>query len=260
MTVAGKINTLALSISVAASLLLTITVLQREYSLARERLIVQSFDRVQSQPQLQVAIYFKDQTAIQAELKDLIESSPTIRFAILWDSADSQLGRLERGASSKYKLAPFSDIRGDTSVAEMSITTSRSTVAADGIDLPIAPLVGDVTWDLTIPVFSVFSPLQQNISREEFGAALANFRSAGSLHVIGYVHLGISRTLLLRQILPQLGITLAMALAFILLCAIFSRYVIRRITAPFSIINRMADDIASGNAVKYQGIENSGEF
>ena len=51
-----------------------------------------------------------------------------------------------------------------------------------------------------------------------------------------------------------------MYISFILLCIIFSRYVTRRITAPFSTIKRMADDIASGNAVKYHGIENSGEF
>jgi diguanylate cyclase (GGDEF)-like protein len=52
----------------------------------------------------------------------------------------------------------------------------------------------------------------------------------------------------------------ALALAFILFSAMFSRYITRKITAPFSIIKRMADDIASGHAVKYQGSENSGEF
>jgi diguanylate cyclase (GGDEF)-like protein len=47
---------------------------------------------------------------------------------------------------------------------------------------------------------------------------------------------------------------------FILLSSVFSRHMARRITAPFSMIKRMADDISSGTAVQPRGLESSGEF
>ena len=260
MTVAGKIHALVLAISIAAGVLLTVIAAQREYSVARETLIKQSFDHVQSQPQLQIAIYFKDQVELEAVLQDFIQSSPAIRFAIVRDSQGSQLARLQHANTPEYDLGPFRQIRGNISVADMGLTTHQQKVETAGLEQLLNGPGGDLTWNLTIPVFSVISPLQQSIGRSEFGTALAKSRSAGSLHVIGYVHLGISRTKLLLQILPHLGVVAGLGLAFILLCAFFSRYVTRRITAPFSTIKRMADDIAMGNAVKYQGIEKSGEF
>ena len=56
MTIAGKINALVLGIAVVAGCLLTATTLFREYALARERLVKQSHNSIQSQPQLQVAM------------------------------------------------------------------------------------------------------------------------------------------------------------------------------------------------------------
>ena len=103
-------------------------------------------------------------------------------------------------------------------------------------------------------------PTQQGIQPGRFGSALASSRKVASLYVIGYAHVGISRTMVLVQILPAVWVALGTALAFILLCTIFSRFVTRKITAPFSTIVRMADDIAAGRAVAAKGLENSGEF
>lgn len=259
MTIAGKINALVLSISIAAACLLTATAVHREYSLARERLIQQSRDSVQSQPQLQVAIYLRDQPELVAALQGFTDSSPTILYANVRDAGGNILSRLQQPNTPEYQLAPFDQIRGNTSGVEVSMTSYRE-FAMTGMQQPVVPIIGDTIWDLTIPVFSVINPLQNNISRSEFGAALANTRTASSLHVIGYVHLGISRAMLLLEILPSLGLVLGMSLTFILLCVIFGRHITRRITAPFSIIKGMAGDIALGNAVQSRGLESSGEF
>jgi len=259
MTIAGKINALVLSISIAAACLLTATAVHREYSLARERLIQQSRDSVQSQPQLQVAIYLRDQPELVAALQGFIDSSPAILYANVRDAGGNILSRLQQPNTPEYQLAPFDQIRGNTSGIEVSMTSHRE-FATTGTQQPVVPIIGDTLWDLTIPVFSVINPLQNNISRSEFGAALANSRTASSLHVIGYVHLGISRTILLLEILPSLGFVVGMSLTFILLCVIFGRHITRRITAPFSIIKGMAGDIALGNAVQSRGLESSGEF
>jgi len=259
MTIAGKINALVLSISIAAGCFLTATALLREYTVTREHLINQSYDRVQSQPQLQVAIYLNDQFELRATLQDLLKNSPVIRYAIVRDVAGTPLSRLQQPNTPEIPLAPFEDMHSGTSVVDMRITSHRSDVAAIGRHLLKLP-GGDLVWDLTIPVLSVINPQQHNLSRAELGSALANSRTATSLHVIGYVQLGMSRSALLLEILPTVGTVAAITLLFILLSAIFSRYMTRKITAPFSIIKRMAGDIALGSAVTSQGLENSGEF
>jgi diguanylate cyclase (GGDEF)-like protein len=259
MTIAGKINALVLSISIAAGCILTAIALFREYSVTREHLINQSYDRVQSQPQLQVAIYLNDQVELRATLRDLLKNSPVIRYAIVRNVGGALLSRLQQPDTPDIPLAPFEDLRGNTSVVDMRITSHRSDVAAIGRHQLTLP-GGDLVWDLTIPVLSVINPLQHNLSRGELGGALANSRAATSLHVIGYVQLGMSRSALLLEILPTVGAVAGITLVFILMSAIFSLFMTRKITAPFSIIKRMADDISLGTAVTSQGLEKSGEF
>ena len=260
MTIAGKINALVLVIAVVAGCLLTVTTAVREYSLARERVVKESRNSVQSQPQLQVAIYMHDRPELEASLQGFIDSSPSIRYAVIRDTVGTPLNRLSQLAVPEFEEAPFEQVRGTSSVVEMGITSHRSQVTGEGLYKLAALVGGDLIWDLTVPVFSVISPLQTNISRRDLGAALADSRKAASLHVIGYVQLGISHTSLLLEILPAVAKTLVLALIFILICSIFSRYITRRITAPFSIIKRMADDISAGKDVNPQGLEHGGEF
>jgi diguanylate cyclase (GGDEF)-like protein len=260
MTIAGKINALVLAVAVAAACILTGTATQREYSQARKRLFEQSIDRVQSQPQLQVAIFLKDETELQATLQSLIKSSPAILYANIRDPEGTVLSHRQKPDTPEYPPAPFDTIRRNVSVVDTDITSHRGEPALAN-HMQWLALPGDnLIWDFTIPVFSVINPLQKNISRQDLGAALAESRQATSLYVIGYVNLGISRSILLLGVLPVIGAIAGIALVFVLLCAAFSTYMTRRITAPFSIIKRMADDIAAGTAVQPRGLEKSGEF
>jgi diguanylate cyclase (GGDEF)-like protein len=260
VTITGKINALVLAIAIAAGCMLVATAAQREYSLTRARLIQQLYDRVQSQPQLQVAIYYQDHEELQATLRDLLKSSSTILYAVIRNQGGNELERLQQPDTAALEMLSFDQMRGDNSVVEMSISAQRNDFAMGKFKSLAALPGGNVLWDLNIPVFSVVNTLQKNINRQEFGAALAHTRTATSLHVVGYVQLGISRALLWLQVVPTIATVVAIALAFILLCSIFSQYMTRRITAPFSMIKRMADDIASGVAVQPRGLEKSGEF
>jgi len=259
VTIAGKINALVISIAVAAGCILTATAFQREYTLARDHLFEQSIDAVQSQPQLQVAIYLDDKNELQASLQELLKSSPAILFAVVYDTNGRALSQLRKPDSPEFELPPLKQVRDSVSVVEIGKSARRGRVIADQSGQP-ASAGAEQIWDLTVPVFSVVNPLQKNITRGELGAALAQSRVATSLHVIGYVHLGISRARLVAGIVPTVAAMAALAIGFVLLCAIFSGYMTRRITAPFSAIKRMADDIASGAAVNPTGVENSGEF
>ncbi len=259
MTIAGKINALVISIAVAAGCILTATVLLLGYSSAREQIIKQSANLVQSQPQLQVAIYLKDFNELRATLQDILQSSPAIVYAIARDQTGLELNRAEQADMQEYESTAFADIRGNTSVVETSLTPRRGSFSggtAGALNLPGSELV----WDLTVPVLSVVNPLDENLDREMLGAALASARSASSLHVVGYVQIGISRSQLLKGLVPTVLVVMGVAMAFILLCSVFSRHMARRITAPFAVIKRMADDISSGAAVQTRGLESSGEF
>ena len=262
MTITGKINALVISIAVAAGCILTATALQREYRLARDHLFEQSINAVQSQPQLQVAIYFNDQVELQATAQELLKSSEALLFAAIVDTQGRLLSESQKPGAPEYDIALFRDARDGLSPTEIGKIPRRGTgVTAESGQRSSTSTHGEVwLWDITIPVFSIINPLQKNITRTELGSALAKSRVATSLHVIGYVHLGVSRSRLLMSIFPSVVPVVAIAVAFILLCAIFSRYMTRRITAPFSAIKRMADEIASGAAVQPTGLENSGEF
>ena len=72
MTVAGKINALVIIIAVVAACLMIAATLQREYSTARDLLLEQSSAAVRGQPQLQVAIYHREQSVQQSLLQDLL--------------------------------------------------------------------------------------------------------------------------------------------------------------------------------------------
>lgn len=257
MTIAGKINALVISIAVVAGCVLTATVSLSEYFSKRDRLIEQSINLVQSQPQLQVAIYLRDSQELQATLTDLQSSSAAIVYAVARNQTGIELSRVQAGDAPPYELASFDQTRGSASVLETSLTSNPNEFSGTGS--AASPPRG-LVWDLTIPVLSVVNPFNENIDREELGAALAKSRSAKSLYVVGYVQLGISRWLVIQEILPSILTIVVISMLFILLCSIFSRLIARRITVPIAIIKRMADDISSGTSVQPLGLEKSGEF
>ena len=259
MTVAGKINALVVLISAAAGFLLTVYIVQSEYQFARTQLIQQSSALVQSQPHLQVAIYYRDTPALQEALGGFIDLSPAVRYAVIENPTGKPVSRQEQPNSAGYTLPPFDRARGNVSVVEQGLTSHRSQTVPTGLGWLGKIGAGDKIHDLTIPVFSVINPLEEDVQRSAFGDTLTDPGRINSLHVIGYVHLGISRTMLFAGILPTAGITGGVALVFVLLCAIFSRVMTRRITAPYSTLVRVADDMAAGKLDPSVRLEGGGE-
>jgi len=257
VTVAGKINALVVSISVLAGALLASYSLWRDYSLLRQQVIEHSSGRVNNQPQWQTAVHFGDRDEQLVLLRELLDSSPAIRFAVLRTTSGKALGGV---GATPAELAPLARIRSGVPDAEIGFAAHGNEFPSTGIEQLLHSFRNDIVWDLTIPVVSVVNPLRRDIDRREFGEAIANSRSAPSFFVVAYVQLGISRLTLVAQTLERAPDVLGMALAFILLSGLLSRYVTRRITAPFSTLKRMADDIAAGGVVTYEGIEKSSEF
>ena len=245
MTVAGKINALVIAIAAAAGCLLIAHTVHSEYRDSLDRIIEQASTGVASQPQLQLDIYYRDIGALGNLLEGFTSSSPAIKYAIIHDPAGAPLAR--KGRAANAPLLP--DIRGNASPSDQ-VLTSQTTDQG----------MAEHLYVLTVPVLSLVNPLEKNVSRSTFGAALSTATEAASLHVVGYVQLGISRLQLLRGTLPAAALTAGFSLLFVLLCAAVSIFFTRRITAPFSLLVRVADDIAAGKLDQSMRLEGGGEL
>ncbi|MFT4517702.1 MAG: diguanylate cyclase (GGDEF)-like protein [Halioglobus sp.] len=260
MTVAGKIYALVTLIAAIGGTLLTTSITYFQYTSQRDTLLQQTFENVAANDLLQVAVFHNDQAQQQAFLQDQLDSSAAVRYALILDPAGTPVVVKQQAGMPAYPEQLFDSIRGGASVADESLTFHSSNDAPDDQGMLTLLMGGDKIWDLTIPVLSVISPLQKNISRSDFANALTSVEEAKSRYVIGYAHVGISRSGVMLQTLPTLYLALGLALGFIALSVIFGRYMTRRITLPFSTLVKMADDIAAGRAVESRGLEPSGEF
>jgi diguanylate cyclase (GGDEF)-like protein len=253
MTVAGKINALVIAIATVAGCLIVAHTFQNEYHAEFDRVVEQSSTTVQAHPHLQLDIYYRDTGALGEALKLFTAVSPAIQFAIVTNPEGNPLARRLQSGRGASSLPPFGRIRGDASpVAQV--------VASRGVNTPgISGLVERI-FDLTLPVISLINPTEVDVPRSVFSQALAAPENVDSRYVIGYVHVGISRLSLLRESLLSTTITAIIAAIFVLLCAVSSHFITRRITAPFSRLVRVADDIAGGKIDQSTRLEGGGEL
>ncbi|MEZ5502021.1 MAG: hypothetical protein R3E50_04955 [Halioglobus sp.] len=132
MTIAGKVNALVLAIAIAAGCILSATTFVREFAQARERLLQQASDRVASQPQLQVDIYFHDEPELRATLQAFLKLSPAVRYAVIRDTNGTVISRLQPTDTPEYALMAFDLARGSSAVVETSMNSHRSEIAPAG--------------------------------------------------------------------------------------------------------------------------------
>ncbi len=259
MTVAGKINALIITLSLFASSVLTAFVVVSEYHSQRDKIRIQSTAEVKSQPQLQLDIYFNDTAALRQTL-NTFSSSAGIQYTLVRDAQGKILARQDSGSFAPYKLVKFDTLRREVSVVEEGFVPHYPPEYSGSYTWLASLTGGAKIFDLTIPIFSVVNPLEKQLIRSDFGYALTAPEAVDSLHVIGYVQLGISRTALFASIIPFVIKILVLGLLFVLVCGIISMLVTRRITAPLSRLAKMADRVASGQTDRPLKIEGSGEI
>ena len=258
MTVAGKINALVIVVLVVAGFMVVAHLVTREYTVQRDLLISESSAKVTSQPQLQLAIYFNDRSALNNSLDGFL-ASKAIRHAEIVSAAGERVAGRDQLGLVHYRPANFGEIRSGLSPVDEGFAERKTHHAPPEYELIATLTGGDKLFDMTIPVFSVLNPNNENLTRRNFGDALIAADSVESLHVIGYIHLVISRTLILSGIMPFIGITLVGYVLMVLLCSVVTMVVSRRITAPLARLVRIADGISSGEIDQNLQIDGSGE-
>jgi diguanylate cyclase (GGDEF)-like protein len=260
MTIAGKVNSLVVSIALLSLAMFTTFVAQQTYHQAREDLVRQAVAQVAGQPQLQVAVYYNDQQQLQFALNQFLTLSPAVRYAVMHSAQKETLSRVNRFWSSADELPSFTLLRDGAAPTERASTTRAEKITPPGMELVSLVTGGENVTNLTIPVFSAINPLAKDVSRADFGIALTDPSRINSLFVVGYLNVAISSSLLRSQTLPAIGLTLLAGGILVIIFAVLANLSTRRITRPLNQLSKVADGISSGNLAAQVAVEDAGEL
>jgi len=259
MTIAGKINALVLAITAFLGALASGFLADREFRLQRDTVVEQTRALVASLPELQVDMYFQDKAGVDQSLQRFLEPFP-VSYVVLHNPAGVVLAQHSRAAPNASVLPTFALLRNQLGPSEVAQTVLDGDTPAAGSNLLHALLNADRNIHLSIPVFSALNPLETNHTPADFGAALMQPETVGSLHIIGYLQVAISLKAILNEVLPLIVTTLIVSLLLMALSSYLTLTITRRITAPLSNMARVADEIAAGKFEDSVPVEGTGEI
>ena len=259
MTIAGKINALVLAITAFLGALASGFLADREFRLQRDTVVEQTRALVASLPELQVDMYFQDKAGVDQSLQRFLEPFP-VSYVVLHNPAGVVLAQHSRAAPNASVLPTFALLRNQLGPSEVAQTVLDGDTPAAGSSLLHALLNADRNIHLSIPVFSALNPLETNHTPADFGAALMQPETVGSLHIIGYLQVAISLKAILNEVLPLIVTTLIVSLLLMALSSYLTLTITRRITAPLSNMARVADEIAAGKFEDSVPVEGTGEI
>ena len=258
MTIAGKINALILAITIFLGALATGVTAAREFRIERDAAIERTLALAAGLPELQVNLYFNDMAGVDRSLRRFLEPFP-VSYVVLYDATGKILSQQSRVSAAAPEKPPFELLRSNLGPTESGEITLDGMVPAAGNGLLQALLRPARNIQLSIPVFSALNPLERDHTIADFGAAMMQPDTVGSLHIVGYLQVAISLRSILVSLVPAVGITMLVSLLLVLLSSYLTLTITRRITAPLSNMARVADEIASGKLHDSVPVEGSGE-
>ncbi len=259
MTIASKLNVLFVSAALLLALVLTGFTAWREYHIVLDRTVDAVLAGVQSRPDLQVEIYRRNDAGL-GQLLDALLETPAVSAAIVRDGLGDVLAQREGGKTPESLSPPFKLLRGDLSAVDTGLMALDSEMEPAGTGLWAALIDTDLPMYLTLPVFTAVNPAQRGLKPYDFFVAPAGPAANGSLRIIGYLQLQISRAELLAGIGPVISRIIYVSLGLIALCGVGIALVTRRITRDLSRLALLADEVASGKLQKPVKIDASGEI
>jgi diguanylate cyclase (GGDEF)-like protein len=257
MTIAGKINALVLAITIFLGVLATAFTAQREYRSHLTHVSERTVALLAGLPDLQVDIYFRDMNKLVQTAQRFLEP-PSVSYLVLYDTDGELILQQGRDVSPVPTIPAFYLLRRDVSATEPGELVLRGDSPGSD-DLLSAVMSKDTLIQLTLPVFSSLSPLLQNLTVADFGAAVLQPEAIGSLHIIGYLQVAISPRSVLVGIMPVIVAMAIASLILVILSSYLSLAITRRITVPLSRMAQVADEIASGQLKDTVEVEGAGE-
>ncbi len=257
MTVAGRINLMVVSTASVMALLILISSGIREYFVLRDGLVSELTTEITRETALAADLQLRERRTLHDFLERLQTLSPAITYVRI-DTVDGiEVVEQSRIEEIEGKLPPLNVLRGGAANAETGLSPQEGLPPPEAAGLMASLTGGELVLNASIPILSGLNPLREDLTRRDFGESLA--QPTGSQFVAGYVHVGVSRSMLLVLLLPTLGTLAGIALGLLLVGSfIVTRYT-RKLTGPLARLARMADDITAGNVGEPLTIDGEGE-
>jgi len=219
---------LAVLVSVAVSIYMVYTAYQRDH----HHFIKESINTASRHEQgLEKAIYFHDKATLRQVANTFFKNN-TVTYAQIFDASGKPLFNK---ILAPGQLPPFKEVRNNT--GHLDISRHDFTDTGTNTDY----------LDIIVPVFSAINPVYKNISPELFIKTLLNSEDSQSRYVMGYVRLGLDKTLLQESIVVFAGQVAVAGLLLVLLFAFTALFMTRRITSPLQSLVDVAHGISEGN-------------
>ncbi len=242
-TFASKITWLVSGSSIVLGVVASVYVLINEYQ-SSTRQLVYGFEQfvVATDYQRQLAMHYRDKAALEGIFDNVFRSEPA-RYMLVYDATKEVVAKRTPGQSKGYQPPILADLRQGVKQYEPSRALRMDSVSGE-------PII-----DITIPVFSIISPLNKRIKPAEFMKMLATPEGSGSFHLQGYVHFGVITTALKADYISFSKYVTAVFLLFVLTATLLTLIITRRITAPLRSLAKIAEDISVGelNKVSLRG-------
>lgn len=260
MSIASKINLLIAIMAIVAGAILTVFVGQRDYGFQRDAIMLEASSLIGSQPHLQLAFYYRDETEVQNTQAQLLNLSPAVKRVVFYDNQGTVIKQLDRSWFQGARRTPFDELRKGLSPVEKGVRSAPGDKVPESLRLLRAVTLGERSTSLTLPVTSVINPVDRTIERNDFARALVDPSLVHSTFVIGYIEVCLSSTVLWSLTLPTIALSASLTLAIVFLFWLIARALTRRITAPLGRLAQVADDIAAGRQPETLRIEGAREI
>ncbi|MFD2231208.1 EAL domain-containing protein [Alkalimarinus sediminis] len=241
-TIRQSIGIMLVAVFLFTSAIISAYLVYDRYTSSKQQLSNELIQTVRSGAQQQFAIYFSDKEVLLQSIDNLLKHS-SVEYAAVYDRLGTIITSRTR-EESKELPTDFSQIRTDFSTLDVTQIERES------------PISGGNVIEMSAPIFSPVNPYQKNISRNTFGAQLANARNQGAQNVLGYYVIGVSTEALRGNVYGYAAKVAAVCFVLFLVVIYLTLMVTHKITAPLANLAQLADDIADGkldNTFKTQG-------
>ena len=245
-TIAGRINLFLIVLAIVASVGISSFLVFREYQVRIETTVETATAFARNGSQQQLAVYYQDIEVLE-EFLDKFLTLDGISYAAVFDQEGKLMAKRFGTGLGAYPTSDLYYIRKDVDELEVGFV-DRS-----------VNFRGQRFSDLTLPIFSRVNPLQRDVDRKRYGELIAYARNMGSQFLVGYFHVGIDRTEIMRSLIPFIQQVAIVSLSFVLFVSLLTLVITRRITAPLASLAETAEDISAGNLDRKFHSKGSGE-
>jgi len=242
-TFTAKITWLVSGWSIVLGVVASAYILINEYQTSTRQLVygLEKFV-VATDYQRQLAMHYHDKDALEGFVDKAFRNQPVL-YMFVYDTTKKVVAKRTPDQPHEFQPPVLTGLRQE--VAQYK--PSRALRIDRASNEPII--------DITIPIFSIISPLNKNIKPSEFIKMLSTPGGSGSLHLQGYVHFGVSADALKEDYLLFSIYVISVLILFVLTATLVTLIITRRMTAPLRNLAKIAEDISFGelNKVSLRG-------